>query len=222
MAGARIGYAVAAEQTIRAFDKVRLHFGVSLLAQAGALASLADPTSSAASSRRSRRGRATTRRLANRSVCPAPSATNFVAFDTGSPVRARALWRRWPRGSLCPHARRPPLDRLLRVTVGTRSSAWRSPWNFAPWSRRRAKHVTTHSTPFVQMRPAARADARRAPPPRRRSRAAHPAIRVPADAEIRAVRRDSAPRRRNAGDRRLRRTCRRTLFRHGRSPSGRG
>ena len=43
MAGARVGYAIAHQDIIRTFDKVRLHFGVSLVAQAGALASLRDP-----------------------------------------------------------------------------------------------------------------------------------------------------------------------------------
>src|SRR5262249_587283 len=42
MAGARIGYAVATPQTIAALDKIRLHFGVNLVAQAGALAAVGD------------------------------------------------------------------------------------------------------------------------------------------------------------------------------------
>src|SRR5262249_39835564 len=42
MAGARIGYAIATPETIAVFEKIRLHFGVNLAAQAGALASLGD------------------------------------------------------------------------------------------------------------------------------------------------------------------------------------
>ena len=43
MAGARIGYAIADAPLITAFNKIRNHFGVSRIAQAGALAALADP-----------------------------------------------------------------------------------------------------------------------------------------------------------------------------------
>ena len=42
MAGARIGYALATAEIIAAFDKIRLHFGVNRVAQAGALVSLQD------------------------------------------------------------------------------------------------------------------------------------------------------------------------------------
>merc|ERR1711939_831962 len=42
MAGARIGYAVGAPEIIAAFDKIRNHFGVGRISQAGALAALQD------------------------------------------------------------------------------------------------------------------------------------------------------------------------------------
>ena len=42
MAGLRIGYALGAPEVVAAFDRVRNHFGVNRVAQAGALASLAD------------------------------------------------------------------------------------------------------------------------------------------------------------------------------------
>ncbi|MBV8116794.1 MAG: aminotransferase class I/II-fold pyridoxal phosphate-dependent enzyme, partial [Candidatus Eremiobacteraeota bacterium] len=42
MAGARIGYAIAAESNIATLQKIRLHYGVNRTAQIGALASLAD------------------------------------------------------------------------------------------------------------------------------------------------------------------------------------
>ena len=38
MAGARVGYAITPEQTITSLGKIRNHFGVNRLAQAGALA----------------------------------------------------------------------------------------------------------------------------------------------------------------------------------------
>ena len=42
MAGARVGYGIGSEDLIRNFDKVRNHFGMSRISQAGALASLDD------------------------------------------------------------------------------------------------------------------------------------------------------------------------------------
>ena len=42
MAGARIGYALVHRDMVAALDKVRNHFGVNRIAQAGALASLGD------------------------------------------------------------------------------------------------------------------------------------------------------------------------------------
>ncbi len=42
LAGMRIGYALGSADLIRAFDKVRLHFGLGRVAQAGAVAALAD------------------------------------------------------------------------------------------------------------------------------------------------------------------------------------
>jgi histidinol-phosphate aminotransferase len=49
-----------------------------------------------------------------------PSRTNFVTFDTGSPARAKALVAELARRDVfirMPGA--PPLDRCVRVTVGT-------------------------------------------------------------------------------------------------------
>lgn len=121
MAGARIGYAVAAEPTIQAFEKVRLHFGVSLPAQMGALASLGDPeylrevVAQVAAGRQEYATLGESVRLP-----PLPSATNFVAFDAGSPERSVALVEALARRDV--FVRRPgapPLDRLVRVTIGT-------------------------------------------------------------------------------------------------------
>ena len=42
MAGVRVGYAIAHPDLAAAFDRVRNHFGVGRIAQAGALAALAD------------------------------------------------------------------------------------------------------------------------------------------------------------------------------------
>lgn len=121
MAGARIGYAVAAEATIQAFDKVRLHFGVSLPAQMGALSSLGDQEYLRTVVEQVAQGRREYAALGESlGLPPLPSATNFVAFDAGSPQHSAALVEALARRDV--FVRRPgapPLDRLVRVTVGT-------------------------------------------------------------------------------------------------------
>jgi len=122
MAGARIGYAIAAADLIATFDKIRHHFGVSRLAQEAALASLGDQDFIADVVRRVAIGRADYARLAARLGLEAlPSATNFVAIDMGSGDRARAALKLLLEEEACflrmPGV--PPLDRLVRVTVGT-------------------------------------------------------------------------------------------------------
>ncbi|MDA0901076.1 MAG: aminotransferase class I/II-fold pyridoxal phosphate-dependent enzyme, partial [Proteobacteria bacterium] len=42
LAGLRVGYAIGHNELVRAFDKIRNHFGMGLIAQAGALAALKD------------------------------------------------------------------------------------------------------------------------------------------------------------------------------------
>lgn len=120
MAGARIGYAVGPASMIREFEKVRLHFGVNLVAQAGALASLADTEYLASVVGEVARGREEYATLARElGMTPLPSATNFVAMNTGSAERARVLLARLAERDV--FVRRPgaaPLDRCVRVTVG--------------------------------------------------------------------------------------------------------
>ena len=121
MAGARIGYAVTAPETIAAFEKIRLHFGVNLVAQVGALASLADQDYLRSVVEAVAAGREEYTTLARElGLVPLPSATNFVTMDTGSPDRARALLAALAARDIfirMPGA--PPLDRCIRVTVGT-------------------------------------------------------------------------------------------------------
>ncbi len=121
MAGARIGYALATPETIQTFDKIRLHFGVNLVAQAGALASLGDAAYLAGVIAAVAAGREDYTRLGAALGIPTlPAATNFVAFDAGEPARARALLAALVERDVfvrMPGA--PPLDRLVRVTVGT-------------------------------------------------------------------------------------------------------
>ena len=119
MAGARIGYAIAPVPIVAAFDKIRLHYGVNLVAQEGALASLADPAHIQRVVAAVAEGRREYEELARSlGLSTLPSAANFVAIDVGEAAQARALLT-----SLLEHGvfvrmpTAPPLDRCIRVTV---------------------------------------------------------------------------------------------------------
>lgn len=122
MAGARIGYVVGEAGFIAAFDKVRNHFGVNRVAQAGALASLGDEAFVAGVVEAVEEGRAEYVRLAaEHGLKAVPSATNFVSIDMGGGgARARAMLAALLRRDV--FVRMPavaPLDRCIRVSVGT-------------------------------------------------------------------------------------------------------
>jgi histidinol-phosphate aminotransferase len=121
MAGARIGYALATAEIIAAFDKIRLHFGVNRIAQAGALASLQDTSHLEQVVAAVATGREEYAALAHEvGFAPLPSATNFVTMDVGGVERARALVTALAkRGVFIRMPGAPPLDRCIRVTVGT-------------------------------------------------------------------------------------------------------
>ena len=121
MAGARIGYAIGEAATIAAFDRVRLHFGVNSIAEAGAVAALADPGYLQGVVAAVAVGRREYEELARGlGLATLPSATNFVSIDVGGPARARAtLEALSTRGVFVRMPGAPELDRLVRVTVGT-------------------------------------------------------------------------------------------------------
>ncbi|MBZ5521001.1 MAG: aminotransferase class I/II-fold pyridoxal phosphate-dependent enzyme [Acidobacteriia bacterium] len=123
MAGARIGYAVATPEIIAAFDKLRLHFGVNLFAQAGALASLEEPEFIEHVVKEVESGRQDYYLLAQELGLPAiRSATNFVALDLGSEAAARSLLNTLlARDVFVRMPGAPPLNRLIRITVGTKA-----------------------------------------------------------------------------------------------------
>ncbi|HVA15206.1 MAG TPA: aminotransferase class I/II-fold pyridoxal phosphate-dependent enzyme [Stellaceae bacterium] len=122
MAGARIGYAIAAKAIIAAFDKIRHHFGVTRLSQEAALASLGDQAFIAEVVREVGEGRRDYAALAESlGLTALPSATNFVAIDMGDGNRARSTLARLleDEGVFLRMPGVAPLDRLIRVTVGT-------------------------------------------------------------------------------------------------------
>jgi histidinol-phosphate aminotransferase len=117
----RVGYAIGPPDLIAAFDKVRNHFGVGRLAQAAALASLADPDHLAQTVARVAEAKEDLARVAaEHGLAALPSATNFVAIDCGAgglfaravlaELAARDVFVRMPGVA--------PLDRCIRVSAG--------------------------------------------------------------------------------------------------------
>lgn len=121
MAGARIGYAIAHSDFIATLGKFRNQFEVSRVSQAGALASLADADFVRGVIRSVEDGRREYETLASALGCSfIPSATNFVCFDVGGVDRARAIVAALlERGVFIRMPGAPPLNRCIRVTVGT-------------------------------------------------------------------------------------------------------
>lgn len=121
LAGLRLGYALAAPALALAFDKVRNHFGVGRIAQAGGIAALADKGHMADVRAWAVAGRAQVGQIARaHGLTPLPSATNFVALDCGrdgdyaravlKALIARDIFVRMPGVA--------PLDRCIRVSLG--------------------------------------------------------------------------------------------------------
>jgi histidinol-phosphate aminotransferase len=121
MAGVRVGYAIGHPELIAAFDRVRNHFGVGRIAQAGALAALADRTWLAEVVAQVAAGRERLGAIAaGNGLAALASATNFVAIDCGhdgayaravlQALAARGIFVRMPFVA--------PQDRCIRVTVG--------------------------------------------------------------------------------------------------------
>ena len=121
MAGARIGYGIAHPVVATAFDKIRNHFGVNRIAQAGALAAFEDRDYLSETRGKVALGRAKIIQIAqDNGLTSLPSATNFVAVDCGqdgtfarailTALAARGVFVRMPGIA--------PLDRCIRISVG--------------------------------------------------------------------------------------------------------
>lgn len=84
LAGARVGYVVGEAHSVSAFNRIRNHFGISNIAQAGAIAALADTAHLQASIAAVRESLDDTAAIARRhGLRPLETATNFVAVDCG-------------------------------------------------------------------------------------------------------------------------------------------
>ncbi len=122
LAGARVGYALGPKSVISAFDRVRNHFGMSRMSQAGALAAyrdaewLANVRAEVILARR-RIGEI----AADNGLTIIPSSTNFVCIDCGrdgvfakrvlDALDARGIFVRMPFVA--------PQNRCIRVSCGT-------------------------------------------------------------------------------------------------------
>lgn len=118
LAGARIGYSIARPELTAAVNKVRQPFNVSSIAQAGALAALADQEHLRASVRFAERGREELYRafmaLGLRYV---PSLTNFVLVDVESDA-GEVFQKLLERGVIVRPQGECGLPTHIRVTVG--------------------------------------------------------------------------------------------------------
>jgi len=121
MAGARIGYVIAHKDLITGLNKIRNHFGVNRIAQAGALASIKDEAFLAEVKQKVEAGRVRIAEMAESlGLVSLPSATNFVAVDVGSSDRAKILLTKLHEdGIFIRMPGVPPLDRCIRVGIGT-------------------------------------------------------------------------------------------------------
>jgi histidinol-phosphate aminotransferase len=120
LAGARVGYAVADPEIVAALDRIRQHYAVAKLSQEMATAAFGDRAFVADVVERTRRGRDDYHALATRiGARSLPSAANFVAFDFGDAARAGQVARFLDDHDVyVRHPPTPPLDRLIRFTVG--------------------------------------------------------------------------------------------------------
>lgn len=122
MAGARVGYALGSTDNISAFNRIRNHFGISNIAQTGAIAALADQAHLATSLENVRAALADTAAIVERhGLRPIPTATNFVAVDCRADARfaAAILDGLAGHGVFVRKPAAPVLDRCIRISAGT-------------------------------------------------------------------------------------------------------
>ena len=120
LAGARIGYVIGEAELVKSFDKVRNHFGVNRLAQAAALAALADQAYLREVVARVERARRRIGDIAREEgLVPLPSATNFVTIDCGrtGAFAKEVLDALIDRGIFVRMPGVAPLNRCIRVSA---------------------------------------------------------------------------------------------------------
>jgi len=124
LAGMRCGYAIGEAETIRAFDKVRNHFGMSRMTQVAAAAAIADQAYLRDVLRHIDEGRKRIAAIASdNGLAALPSATNFVAIDSGGDgaFALRLMQALISRDVFVRKPMAPVLDRCIRVSAGPES-----------------------------------------------------------------------------------------------------
>ncbi len=122
MAGARVGYGIGHPKLISAFDKVRNHFGMNRIGQAGATASLGDPHFLARVVGEVRDSLCRIAEIASSNgLTTLPSAANFIAVDCGADgdFSRRVLAELVRRGIFVRMPFVAPQDRCIRISAGT-------------------------------------------------------------------------------------------------------
>ncbi|MBT2130034.1 pyridoxal phosphate-dependent aminotransferase [Aliiroseovarius lamellibrachiae] len=121
LAGARVGYAISHPELITAFNKIRNHFGMCRISQAGALAALEDADYLTETQNNIAKARTRIDDIARENgLSTLPSGTNFVAIDCGqdgdfarkvlAALVKRNLFVRMPFAA--------PQDRCIRLSAG--------------------------------------------------------------------------------------------------------
>ncbi len=121
LAGMRVGYVCGAAATIRAFDKIRNHFGMTRLGLAGALAALGDREWLDEVVRLVAESRDDIGRIVQANgLTPLPSATNFVTVDCGrdGDFARRVLAELIAEGIFVRMPFVAPQDRCIRISAG--------------------------------------------------------------------------------------------------------
>ena len=123
MAGIRVGYALCDPGHVQTLNKIRMHFGVSSVAQAGALAALKDAEHLAHLVEETTRVRSWLEHEMLALGFPSiPSHTNFLTISMGRPERAEGvLTALREMGVFIRKPMLPPLDGYIRVTIGPMS-----------------------------------------------------------------------------------------------------
>ncbi len=121
LAGARVGYAITNPELVLVFDKVRDHFGMGRISQAGALAALRDQDWLKSVQEQTVAARDRLSAIARTNgLTPLPSATNFVTIDCGrdGDFSRKVLAEMGSRGVFIRMPGVSPLDRCIRISLG--------------------------------------------------------------------------------------------------------
>ena len=122
LAGLRVGYAIGNAALINEFEKVRNHFGVNVLAQTAAVASLKDQKHLNYVKSKINQGKKRLYEIAYKNnLHYIDSATNFVTIDCGQDgiYAKRVLDEFINKGIFVRMPMVPPLNRCIRISIGT-------------------------------------------------------------------------------------------------------